>query len=246
MMNSSYGPSLLQHTLAEIVTADSRTAAIFDRLGLDYCCHGHQTLQDAVRASGAPLEPLLADIDRLGPATPQDHSAADWPELDALAAHIVGVHHQYVRDVTPSITRWLEKLASHHGERHPELKEVQAAFASVARDLGSHMVKEENILFPYVHALAVARRNGSRLPSSPFGTIANPIRMMEEEHRRAGDELEGVRRLTSAYTPPADACTTYRLCYEELARFERDLHRHVHLENNILFPRAVDLEHQLA
>jgi regulator of cell morphogenesis and NO signaling len=107
------------------------------------------------------------------------------------------------------------------------------------------MVKEEHILFPYIDALAAASRAGGRLPSSPFGTILNPIGMMEAEHRHAGDQLETLRRLTDAYTPPADGCTTYRLCYEELARFEADLHRHVHLENNVLFPRAVELEREL-
>jgi regulator of cell morphogenesis and NO signaling len=230
--------------LADIVTADVRTAAVLDRAGLDYCCHGHQTLEDAAAAKGVSAAAVLAELDTLGPAAPADRTIGLEAELDALTEHIMATHHAYVREAAPRIQGWLEKLAARHGDRHPELREIRATFDWLSRDLGAHMIKEENILFPHIDALAAASRAGGRLPASPFGTILNPIGMMEEEHRHAGDQLESLRRLTRDYTPPEDGCTTYRLCYEELARFEGDLHRHVHAENNVLFPRAIELERE--
>ncbi len=246
MGKASSIPPLGERTLAEIVTADTRTAAVFDRAGLDYCCHGQQTLEDAAANRRLPLAPVLAEIEALGTASPDDDGPRMDADLDLLTRDVVRRHHQYVRDRAPAIAQWLDKLVDRHGARHPELGEVRAAFRALARDLDSHMLKEENILFPYIEALAAASRTGGRLPGTPFGTILNPIRMMEEDHQEAGGLLEELRTLTSGYTPPADACTTYRLCYDELARFEADLHRHVHLENNVVFPRAIDLEHGLA
>ncbi|MEO8482746.1 MAG: iron-sulfur cluster repair di-iron protein [Acidobacteriota bacterium] len=237
---------LLRQPLADIVTHDARTAEIFERANLDYCCHGQDTLEDAAVSRGIPIEALLTSLETLGPPPAATDSGATREALDDLTAHVVTHHHGYVRRMTPIIEQWLAKLADHHGARHAELHEVRSIFRTLAEDLAAHMTKEEHILFPYIDSLAVAARSGGRLPPSPFGTILNPIRMMEEDHREAGDGLTHLRRLTLDYTPPSHACTTYRLCYEELGRYESDLHRHVHLENNILFPRAIDLERRLA
>jgi regulator of cell morphogenesis and NO signaling len=237
--------NLLERPLGEIVTADSRTAVIFDRLGLDYCCHGHQTLADAAATAGIAVDAVLHDIDDLGPANARDAAPA-WKELDDLARYIVRRHHGYVRTQTPVIAAYLDKLVARHGERHPELAQVRAIFASLSEEMAAHMMKEENILFPFVELLAINARTGGRLPPGPFGTVMNPVRMMEEDHREAGELLAQVRHLTSAYTPPADGCTTYRLCYKELADFEADLHRHIHLENSVLFPQAVEIERRLS
>ena len=242
MSPTSSSAPLLDQTLSEIVTADIRTAAVFDRAGLDYCCHGHQTLREAAAERGLATAPVLTQIQALGPAGPDDRAPGAGTDLDVLTGHIIERHHGYVAERTPILTGWLDKLVARHGARHPELAEVRAAFQLLADDLRTHMMKEENILFPYINALAAAARSGTRAPGSPFGTILNPIRMMEGDHAQAGELLERLRRLTNAYRPPADACTTFMLCYEELARFEADLHRHVHLENNVLFPRAVELE----
>jgi regulator of cell morphogenesis and NO signaling len=236
---------LIQQTLSAIVTADSRTAAIFEPLGLDYCCHGHQTLAEASRDRGLSADDIAARIEALGPRGSQDEPSA-WGDLDALTAFVVSRHHAYVRQATPQLTAWLEKLVGRHGARHPELLEIRRTFAEVAGELQVHMMKEENILFPSIDALAAAKRAGARLPPSPFGTILNPIRRMEEDHRLAGDGLARLRQLTDGYRAPADACTTFRACYDELARYEADLHRHVHLENHVLFPRAIALESELA
>jgi regulator of cell morphogenesis and NO signaling len=236
--------NFVERALADIVTADNRTAVIFDRLGLDYCCHGHQTLADAAAKAGVPLEAVLTDLERLGPAPTPD--AADWQELDDLSRYIVRRHHGYVREQTPVIAAYLEKLVSRHGARHPELAQVRAVFTSLADEMAAHMLKEENILFPYIELLAINSRKGGRLPNGPFGTVLNPVRMMEEDHREAGELLAQLRFLTNAYTAPADGCTTYRLCYAALAEFEADLHRHIHLENSALFPQAVEIEQRLS
>jgi regulator of cell morphogenesis and NO signaling len=245
MIKTTSPAPLAQHTLADIVTADARAAAVFDRAGLDYCCHGHQTLAEAASERGLALEPVLTEIAALGPSSPETRAFSEAADLDGLTEHIVDKHHRYVRETAPVLEQWLGKLVSRHGERHPELAEVQRTFAAVADELRKHMMKEENILFPYIDALAAAARNAGRLPASPFGTILNPIRIMEEDHRQAGDHVERLRNLTNAYAPPPDGCATYRLCYEELGRFAADLHRHVHLENNVLFPRAAELEQRL-
>lgn len=244
-MNNSEAP-LTHQSLASIVTADVRTAAVFDRLGLDYCCRGHQTLEEAAHERNLPVADVLSDLDALGPADRATDAIGDWTDLAVLTRHIVERHHAYVRQISPVIQAWLEKLVARHGDRHWELSEIRAVFDELSNELRVHMVKEENILFPFVEALADAGRAGTSLPAGPFGTILNPIRVMEEEHRQAGDLTERLRALTHDYVPPPDGCRTMRLCYEELARYEADLHRHVHLENTVLFPRAVELERELA
>jgi regulator of cell morphogenesis and NO signaling len=235
----------LQQPLADIVTRDARTAAIFDRAALDYCCHGQDTLAQAAARNGIPVEDLLASLEALGPPSQTDAAAADNGDLRVVLDRIVNRHHAYVREITPVVSGWLDKLVGHHGGRHPELGEVREIFARLATAMLTHMEKEEHILFPYIDGLARAAKAGGRASPSPFGTILNPIRVMENDHEDAGAELTRLRALTGGYTPPADACTTYRLCYRELARFEADLHRHVHLENHVLFPRAADLERWL-
>lgn len=240
------GTPLIYQSLASIVSADARTATIFDRWGLDYCCRGHASLEDAARDRNIDLVRVLDDLDRLGPAVEAAWSPADGSDLSLLTGYIVEHHHAYIRQISPVITGWLEKLVERHGARHPELAEVRTVFAQLTDELGTHMVKEENILFPFVDAMAAADRTGGSLPAGPFGTVVNPIRMMEEEHRVAGDLLTQLRALTDGYQVPADGCRTFHMCYEELARYESDLHRHVHLENTVLFSRAVELERRLA
>jgi regulator of cell morphogenesis and NO signaling len=162
---------------------------------------------------------------------------SDWT-VDRLVDHIVATHHAYVRSALPRIAASLTTLMEVHGARHPELAQIAARFDGVAQDFLQHMRKEEHVLFPYVRELAA---RGPRRPS-PFGTVENPIRMMEREHEHSDAQMREIRHLANGYVPPPDGCATYRACFDELAQFERDLHRHVHLENNVLFPRAVELE----
>src|SRR5262249_14644461 len=180
--------------------------------------------------------------DALPPAAASEeaHDVTRWGP-DRLIDHVLATHHAYVRLALPALAGYLTKLVDVHGGRHPELMRIASTFAHLGQDLLQHMVKEERILFPYIRELGSQPR---RQTPSPFGTVENPIRMMEREHREAGDEMRLIRELTAGYQPPADACSTYRVCFDELAAFERDLHRHVHLENNVLFPKAVELERE--
>ncbi len=187
----------------------------------------------ALQTENAVLPVALGDPPRDGA---DDVATRD---LDQLVDHIVSQHHRYIREMAPVITGWLDKLATKHGGRHPELVDVRTTFGDLRDELFTHLMKEENILFPFIADLAAARRAGTRLPAGFVGAIAHPIDVMESDHQLAGDLLARLRTLTNRYQPPADACTTYRLCYAELEHFERDLHRHIHLENNVLFPRAL-------
>ena len=240
----SWHNQLAQRPLGEIVSADARTAPVLERFGLDYCCHGHQTLEEAAAAHGLPLQDLLTALAPLE-ETPAERLSDEWTELDALTRYIVDRHHGYVRETVPILNAWLDKLVTRHGSRHPELVQVRDTFAALADELLAHMAKEENILFPSIDELATAQRAGEPLPESPFGTLFHPIRVMEADHREAGELLSRLRSLTSGFTPPDDACATYRSSYDELKRFEGDLHRHIHLENNVLFPAALEVEARL-
>lgn len=237
--------ALFDTSLSDIVNADPRTAIVFDQMGLDYCCRGHETLDSAVRRLGLARDAVASEIDALGDAPTGDSLDDRWPDLAALVDHIVNSHHRYIREIQPVITAWLDKLVDRHGPRHPELTHVREIFNAAAAELTSHMMKEERILFPYITMLAKRAPNDPPM-CSPFGSLQNPIRAMEQEHLSAGDAFENIRLLTNAFQPPADACATFQLCYRELGRFERDLHRHVHLENHVLFPRAIRLEQRHA
>jgi regulator of cell morphogenesis and NO signaling len=226
-------------TVGEIVATNYHAAAVFEQFGIDFCCGGRRSLDEACREVDANPAAVAQALRAIPAAGDDGDDVTRWP-LDRLVDHIVERHHTYVRSRVPVIERHLAKLVTVHGAQHHELARVLSVFDRMGRDLFQHMVKEERVLFPYIRELA-SLPAGSR-PPSPFGTIENPIRMMEREHREAGDELRLIRELTKAYVAPADGCTTYRVCFEELAQFERDLHRHVHLENNVLFPKAVELE----
>jgi len=227
----------LDRTIREIVATDFRTAAVFQRHGIDFCCNGNRTLEQGCREAGALPCEVLRDIDGvLAVPAAEAPSFASW-DAPELVAHIVEKHHGYVREAIPVLLRHTRKVADVHGEHHPELPHVARLFERIAAEMNDHMAKEEQILFPFIVALA---RNEA--PFAPFGTVQNPIRMMEAEHRFVGDALAEIRQLTAGYTLPEDACTTYRVCFQELEAFEADLFTHVHLENNVLFPKAAALE----
>ena len=237
---------LAQRSLSDLVNADARAAHVLERFGLDFCCGGRRTLREAADESGVPVQMIVDALGALGEPAAEDLEPAAWKDLDVLVHHIVEHHHRYVRSITPTITAWLDRLVDRHGARHPELATVRRTFGLVADELLAHMVKEENILFPFITAMAQAKRGGGRLPSGPFGTILNPVRVMEADHGRVGALMSELRTAANGLTPPDDACRTFRLCYAELVSFEQDLHRHVHLEDHVLFPRAVELEQSLA
>ncbi|MBX2990087.1 MAG: iron-sulfur cluster repair di-iron protein [Bacteroidetes bacterium] len=237
--------ALQNTTIKSIVTRDYRTAAIFEKYSLDFCCKGGVTIKEACSEKHINAELVLAELEQLTKTLPEETlKYSEWP-IDKLVDHIVNVHHKYVREMTPVIYAHTQKVAMVHGHNHPEVIEIARHFEAVASDLQQHMMKEEHMLFPYMKAIVEAKRTNGASIASPFGTIQNPIRMMEAEHQAAGDELYKVRTLSSNYVPPEDACTTYRVSFQELQQFERDLHQHVHLENNLLFPKAIALEQEL-
>ena len=227
-------------TVGEMVANDHRAAAVMERFGIDFCCGGARSLEDACAAAGAELSTVTHALETLAPAAGAVDDFVHWP-AQQLIDHIVSTHHAYVRSALPVIARHLQKLEQVHGERHPELRQLADVFAGMSVDLEQHLVKEERVLFPYIRDLAT--NPDAWVPAmSPFGTIENPIRMMEREHQEAAGELRFIRELTNGYLVPADGCATYTACMRELEQFERDLHEHVHLENNVLFPKAIQME----
>ena len=228
----------LDTSVREIVAEDFRTAAVFERFGIDFCCGGQRTLREACRERKVNPADVLREVsaacERRDQASPR---FADWPP-DALITYIVAQHHAYVRRALPVIVRHTRKVVASHGEAHPELNKIALIFEKVAEEMTSHMAKEEGVLFPYISKLAASVGLGEPIPAAPFGTIEQPIAVMEYEHDEAGRAMELIRELSRNYSLPAGACNTYAACFQELEEFERDLHVHVHLENNVLFPKA--------
>lgn len=229
-------------TVGEMVAADYRRAEVFRKFGIDYCCGGKRTVEEACRKKGIDPDTVkkeLADAGTRGGSIHQDYNR--W-QPDFLADYIVATHHRYVTESLPMLYELSAKVARVHGDSHPETVDIARHFEAVAQELQMHMHKEEHILFPYIKQLAAARRDGKPVARPPFGTIANPIRMMRGQHESAGGSMEEIRQLSDSFTPPEDACMSYRVLYAKLNEFEQDLHQHIHLENNILFPKAVDME----
>lgn len=232
--------SLADATVGEIVARDFRSASVFEQFGIDFCCGGRQSVAEACRAAKVDATVVGQALAALPPvAGSGNEDVTAWP-LDRLADYIVKTHHAYVRAALPVIAAHLTKLVAVHGARHPELESVVRAFDDLSRDLLQHMLKEERVLFPYLRRLSAA---DGRPLTNPFGSVRNPIQMMAREHQQAGDEMRLIREITNGYTMPADGCATYRVTLAALALFERDLHQHVHLENNVLFPKAIEREH---
>lgn len=227
-------------TLAEIVKEDFRAATVLSEYNLDFCCKGGRSLADACQAKGLDPDNILEQIglELLRNSGDGGNFAAWSPEL--LSRYIEEQHHAYIRAVAPVISKHIGKVARVHGDRHPEVIRVAHLFDKLVADLESHLIKEEIMLFPYIRSLA----GGEHPRGYPFSSVSMPVRNMMTEHEMAGDDMEEIRTLTSNYTAPEDACTTYRIAYMELEEFEQNLHKHVHLENNILFPRAIELEKQ--
>jgi regulator of cell morphogenesis and NO signaling len=235
----------LDMTIRDIVANDFRTAAVFQRHGIDFCCRGNRSVQDACEATEISAEEVLAEIAATTATPPAVNARFSTWDVSTLVSYIVGNHHAFVRQFLPILLAHTQKVAAVHGRTHPELVEVTRLFSDVAREMTAHMLKEEQILFPYILDMEQARAGEGQLPSAPFGTVRKPIRMMEAEHESVGDAMAKIRSLTSDYAIPDGACTTYRVCLQELEAFERDLHEHVHLENNMLFPKAAELESKL-
>src|SRR5215813_2823425 len=236
------GTSAFNMTIGEIVAADYRAAAVFQRRGIDFCCHGARTLERGCRDAGIDTAEVMREIEDATASPAADVPRFNSWDLQTLVNYIVANHHAYVRQMLPLMTAHARKIAEVHGGRHRELPRVAQLVEEISAEMTSHMMKEEQILFPYIVRLATAAAEGRPAPRAPFGSVDNPIRIMEMEHETAGHAMLEIRELTDGFTPPADGCSTYAVCLQELEAFERDLHAHVHLENNILFPKASALE----
>lgn len=233
--------------VGELVAADYRLATVFKKFGIDFCCGGGKTVQAVSASKGIELDVLEKE---LANATKNRDSsglsdAVRW-NLDFLADYIVNVHHNYIRESIPVLLEFTQRVAKVHGQGNPEVLEVAHLFAELAIELEQHIMEEEKTLFPYIKELVSADKNGTVVGSPEFASAEDPIDAMEHDHDNAGELMRTIRTLSNDYTPPEYACNTYRVSYAKLQEFEDDLHRHVHLENNILFPGAIKLEKKLA
>lgn len=232
-------------TLGQIAAKDLRKAEVFKKYGLDFCCGGKKTVKEACAEKGldvTKVEQELQQADKMPSSRPIPYG--DWT-LDFLADYIINTHHSYVRKTLPDITAYAAKVMQVHGKHHPELIRISQLVSEVNAELTGHLVKEEKILFPYIKALVAAKNHTQPLQAAHFGSVQSPINMMEMEHELVGKNLDEIRQLANNYLLPEDACASYSLLYRMLDEFEEDLHLHIHLENNILFPKALEIEKQL-
>lgn len=233
-------------TIGEYVAKDFRTAAIFSKYGIDFCCKGNRTIEEACDKKDIDTNQLMEQLNTvLSTKNDNEIDFKLWP-LDLLADYIEKKHHRYVEEKTPMLLQFLDKLCKVHGESHPELFEINELFKGSAGELAQHMKKEELILFPFVKKMVKATLTDNLIEQPHFGTVKNPIAMMMQEHDTEGERFRKIAALSNNYTPPADACNTYRVTFAMLEEFEQDLHKHIHLENNILFPKAMVLEKEFS
>jgi len=232
-------------TVREVAMELPHSTRLFEKLRIDYCCGGHRPLAEACASAGVDVGDVM---EMLGGVTQsEDAAAVDFQNasLPELITHILDTHHVFTKSEMERLQSLTDKVIGAHGANHPELLHVRELWQRLCADLKPHMFKEEQILFPYMIALAQAADHKWAAPFAPFGTVNNPIRMMMREHDTAGEIVRELRALTSDYKAPADACISYQTLYQALENFERDLHQHIHLENNILFPKALDMESAL-
>jgi regulator of cell morphogenesis and NO signaling len=238
--------NLKNKTIGSFVAQDYRTAAVFSKYKIDFCCKGNRTVNEVCEKQNIDSETLLQSINEA--VQSENNGSIDfnsWP-LDLLADYIEKTHHRYVEDKTLILIPFLDKLCKVHGENHPELFKINELFTGCAGELSQHMKKEELMLFPFIKRMVKIKESNGVLSQPSFGTVSNPIAMMMQEHETEGDRFSEIARLTHNYTAPDDGCTTYKVTFAMLKEFEEDLHKHIHLENNILFPKAMTLEQEFA
>lgn len=229
-----------QNTLGNIVKQFHATAPVFEKYNLDYCCNGKRSLEEACKEKSLSVDTLVAELEKaIGQPTDNNQDFASF-DPEQLISHIILKHHAFVKRTTLPIEEHLLRVASKHGDRFPEMKKVYAIFLEVAEELQAHMQKEEMILFPRIREVYYASKTTDH-PEFSSNYISGPVSVMEAEHTHAGNGLDEIRQLTNNYTAPVGACNTFALVINELRAFEEDLHQHVHLENNILFPKAEEL-----
>ena len=232
--------SLSSLSLAQIVNSNHQAASVFEKYHLDFCCKGKRSLEQACTEQQLSVSKVTEDLQNI--FAKDNNSTVDFEKMNLtqLADYIVQTHHAYVKNEMPQIYAYLERISSKHGERHPELFKIFQTFSAVKEEMEGHMKKEELILFPRIKELEKLVNNENANLQLNLGYLQSPITVMEQEHDHAGALLNDIRILSNDYTPPQDACTTYCLSFAALKAFELDLHHHVHLENNMLFPKAIN------
>lgn len=231
-------------TVRDVVLELPQATRVFEKLKIDYCCGGDTPLGEACATAGIEVENLELLLDEAREAAVQGSGALDFQTatLSELIVYILDKHHVYTKTEMARLEPLIDKVIGAHGENHPELRQLGEVFQRVCADLKPHMFKEEQILFPYIVEMERASLQDKPAPFAPFGTVNNPVRMMMIEHDTVGDLLRELRALSSNYTVPSDGCISYQTLYQAFETFEQDLHQHIHLENNILFPRAIEME----
>jgi regulator of cell morphogenesis and NO signaling len=232
----------ITETVREIALNQPSSIRVFERFGIDYCCGGRKPLAVACTEQDVEIDQVLNALAQA--AAEPSPEETDWSKesLESLTAHIISKHHEYVKKESPRLEQLAKKVLAAHGPNHPELTQITSAFQSLSEELSQHMMKEEMILFPYIVQLERSITGGGPRPHGCFGSVQSPIAMMTHEHDSAGELVAEMRRRSGNYTVPPDACPTFHAFYNGLKDYERDLHQHIHLENNIQFPRAIELE----
>lgn len=234
-------------TVRELAVTMPGATRVFEKLGIDYCCGGNRTLADACVNAKISIEEVadsLADAEHLL-LSPEELHNWQTASMTGLIQHIVEKHHTFTKEELPRLEKLMNKVCAVHGAQHPELLQLKTAFLSLKEELEPHLMKEEQVLFPYITKMEAALTNEAAIPMSCFGTVQNPVRMMNIEHDAAGDLLREMRAVTTNYAVPEGACMSYESLFQALIEFEADLHQHIHLENNILFPKAVNAEREM-
>jgi regulator of cell morphogenesis and NO signaling len=237
----------LDKTVRDLALEMPQATRVLERLKIDYCCGGDKPLSEACATAGIEVANLERMLEEAGQAQAQGNGSLDFQQatLSELIGHILDKHHVYTKSEMARLDPLIDKVIAAHGENHSELRVIGEVFQRLCADLKPHMFKEEQILFPYILEMERASQQNRPAPLAPFGTVNNPVRMMMMEHETVGEILRELRALSSDYTVPTDGCISYQTLYQALEAFEGDLHQHIHLENNILFPRAIELEGSL-
>lgn len=230
--------------VGDLVSENYRLASYFTEQKIDFCCNGNRSLETVCSQKKLPLDGMLSEITTLLETKPNEPNYQLW-DIGFLSDFIYQNHHSYVEQKITEIKPFLDKICKVHGSEHPELLEIKSLFEASAGELTAHMKKEELILFPYFKSLVVAEQNGTPPASRQFNSVESPIAKMHEDHNNEGERFREIEKLTNDYTPPSDACGTYRVTFSLLKEFQEDLHKHIHLENNILFKKAIALEQKL-
>ena len=236
--------TLPSKTLSQIVTEQYETASIFEKYQLDYCCRGKRSLEEACIEKHIPLEEVLTDLQKVMPGK-NNKIDFDKITLSGLVDYIVGNHHTYVKQEIPRILSYLEKVTTKHGNYHNELYKIAELFVELSNEMNPHLEAEETILFPRIKQLEKNRCEPFSYEINSFEYLQLPIIDMVDGHEDVGNIMAEIRKLTDNYTPPENSCTTYKILFSSLSAFEVDLHHHVHLENSILFPKALALEKEI-